>query len=171
MMFFQRRIAAQEVARDFVVTAQAFADTFVHYIAADDERIDRTVLAHRRREACAAVWAAILATFEASGFTETERATVLPLVREGLVPLWHKHCGRDESLSEVFDRRATHYLRERDPDSQLKTASRIMNEVVAVLDADCARLLPVRTLTALLAHRMLTDLRRLGELKSNYTIE
>ena len=171
MMFVQRRIAALEVARDFVVTAQAFADTFVHNIAAEDARLDAAALAHRRRETCAVVWAAIIATFDASGFTETERRAVLPLVREALIPLWQKHCGREQDLGEAFDRRAALYLRGRDPDSQLKTASRIMNEMVAALDPDAARLLPVRTLRALLAHRMLTDLRRLGEIKANYTIE
>ncbi len=171
MMFVQRRIAAQQVARDFVVTAQVFADTFVQYIASDEGNLAAEVRAHRRREACAAVWASIRATFDASGFTETERLAVLPLVRAALIPFWQKHCNREEGLGELFDGRATHYLRNRDPDSQLKTAARIMQEVVAALDGDAARVLPVRTLTALLAHRMLTDLRRLGEIKANYTIE
>lgn len=171
MMFVRRRIAAADIARHFVETAQTFADTFVQYIAVEDASVDAAVLLHRRRETCAAAWAAIVATFDASGFTETERTAVLPLVRQALIPFWQKHCGRDEDLSESFDKRAVHYLRGRDPDSQLKTAARIMNEVVSALDPDAARLLPVRTLTALLAHRMLSDLRRLGEIKASYTIE
>jgi hypothetical protein len=129
------------------------------------------VLAHRRRETCAAVWAAIVATFESSGFTKKERDLVLPAVRDALIPFWHKHCGWSAQIGESLGTRAAQYLRERDPDSQLRTATRIMNELVATLDLDGARLLPVRTLTALLAHRMLTDLRRLDTLKANYSIE
>lgn len=166
-----RRISAQEVARDFVVTAQAFADTFVQYIAAEELARDAAVLAHRKRESCAVVWAAIVATFEASGFTAADRGLVLPLVRDALMPFWHAHCGRDAQVGEALAERAAHFLRERDPDSQLKTATRIMNELMTVLDVEGAQLLPVRTLTALLAHRMLADLRRLDEVKANYSIE
>jgi hypothetical protein len=172
MMFVnERKIAARDVARDFAVTAQAFADTFVQYIAADESDVDPEVLAHRRRETCAAVWAAILATFEVSGFTEAERNTVLPLIQETLMPFWQKHCGRADDLADVLAARAKHYLRERDPESQLKTATHIMTGVMEAIGPGAGRMLPVRTLTALLAHRMLTDLRRLGEIKASYSIE
>jgi hypothetical protein len=169
MMWRPRKIAAPDLARDFAVTAQAFADSFVQYIAAEEMALDADILAHRRRETCAAVWASIEATFAASGFTDAERAIVLPLVRDSLLPFWHKHCGSVD-VDEMLGARVTHYLRDQDRHSQLKTATSIMNGLIAALDADASRLLPVRTLTALLAHRMLSDLRRLEEIKAGCTI-
>jgi hypothetical protein len=172
MMFLQlRRMAAQDLARDFVVTAQAFADTFIQYVAADHAGEETARVVHRRQEICAAVWASILATFEASGFTDEEREKIEPLVREALLPYWRKHCAQDEEFIVHVQDRASHYLQRRDARSQLKTAAGLMEELLASIDAESAKLLPKKTLTALLAHRMLSDLRRLNEIKSSYKID
>jgi hypothetical protein len=171
MMWQHRAMRAKDLARDFVVTAQAFADTFIQYVAADGHGEMIARVGHRRRETCAAVWAAVVATFDASALTEDEKARVVPLVRETMFVYWAKYCGSEmDTLAGILERSA-HYLRHSDRGSQLKTATAILNELVASLDEEGARLLPVRTLTALLAHRMLSDLRRLNEIRAGHAIE
>jgi len=170
MLWQHRKVSADEVARDFSVTAQSFADTFIQYVAAahGDEAAD--IVERRGRESCALIWAAVEATFLASAFTEDERAKVVPLVRDALVPVWRKYrVGSDDFITCVRERSGA-YLRHQDPHSQIRTATGFMAELAANLDAAVAQLLPVRTLTALLAHRMISDLRRLNELKSGYSI-
>ena len=171
-MFWQpRRLAARDLARDFVVTAQAFADTFVQYVAAEHVGESAKIVAHRRQETCAAVWASIVATFMSSAFSDEERDKVLPLVREELVPNWRKYRADDLDFSARVIERSGAYLRHYDPHSQLRTAAGLLNELLASIDRPAAELLPVRTLTALLAHRMLSDLRRLNEIKSGHSID
>jgi hypothetical protein len=170
MLWQHRRLSADEVARDFSVTAQAFADTFVQYVAAAHGPEPDAVVESRRRETCALIWAAIEATFLASAFTEEERMKVVPLVRDALVPGWRKYrVDSDDFITRVRERSGA-YLHHRDAFSQLKTATAFMNELVSSLDAEAVRLLPVKTLTALLAHRMLSDLRRLNEIKAGHSI-
>jgi hypothetical protein len=172
MMFWQhRKMTAQELARDFAVTAQAFADMFVQYVAAESHSGDILLVDQRRRETCAAVWAAISATFDASALSHDERIKVVPIVRDALLPYWQKHCAKESDLVGKITERSTHYLRSRDSSNQLRTATGIVNDLLASIDTQAAKALPVKTLTALLAHRMLSDLRRLNEIKSMYAIE
>jgi hypothetical protein len=171
-MFWQpRKMSAQELARDFVVTAQAFADTFIQYVSADHTEGNPALVVHRRRETCAVVWASIIATLDASALGDDERTKVTPLIRDALVPYWRKYCMDDLDFMAGMLARSDHYLRRHDPHSQLKTATGLMNELLANIDPVAAELLPVKTLTSLLAHRMLSDLRRLNEIKSGHTIE
>lgn len=171
-MFWQpRKLAATELARDFAVTAQAFADTFIQYLAAEAVGDDSMVLSRRRQETCAAVWASIEATFLSSALGAQERGKVLPLVREALVPNWSKYRSDEFDFTSRVLERAGEYLAYYDQHSQLKTATGILSELVASIDRPAAELLPVRTLTALLAHRMLADLRRLNDIKAGHQIE
>ena len=170
-MFWQhRRLSAEDVARDFAVTAQTFADTFVQYMAAAHGGESPRVVEGRQRESCALIWAAIEATFLASAFTEEERTKVVPLVRDTLVPAWRKFRVDGEDFITRVRERSAAYLRHQDSLSQLKTATGLMSELVANLDPETVQLLPVKTLTALLAHRMLSDLRRLNEIKAGHSI-
>jgi hypothetical protein len=106
MMFWQpRRMTAHDLARDFVVTSQAFADTFIQYVAAEHIGESAALVLNRRMETCAVVWASILATFEASGLGTEEREKVIPLVRDGLVPYWRKYGADDFAFtSHVLER-------------------------------------------------------------------
>ena len=172
-MFWQhRRLSADTVAREFSVTAQTFADTFVQYVAGspDGDGDGAALIEARRRESCALIWAAIEATFAASAFTEDERIQVVPMVRDMLVPAWRKYRVDSEDFVTRVRERSAAYLRHQDRLSQIRTATGFMNELVSNLDAEAVKLLPVRTLTALLAHRMLSDVRRLNEIKSGHTV-
>lgn len=170
-MFWQhRKLLADEVARDFCVTAQSFADTFIQYVAAAHGGETAEVVEQRGRESCALIWAVVEATFRASAFSEDERTKVVPLVRDALVPGWRKYRGDSDDFITRVRERSGDYLRHADQHSQLKTATAFMNELVSNLDAETVRLLPAKTLTALLAHRMISDLRRLNELKSGHSV-
>jgi hypothetical protein len=166
-----RRLAARDLARDFVVTAQAFADTFIQYVVAEQIGGPTTVVSRRSQETCAAVWAAIQATFMSSALSDEERERILPLIREELVPNWRKYRGDEQEFSARVIERAAQYLCHYRPDSLLKTATGLVNLLVDSIDRSAAELLPVRTLTALLAHRMLSDVRRLNEIKANNLID
>jgi len=170
MLWQHRKLAAEELARDFSVTAQNFGDTFVQYVAGSMGGESTPVIELRRRESCALTWAAIEATFVASALTEEERDKVVPLVRDALLPYWRKYRVDTEDFITRVRERSAAYLRHQDPMSQLKTATGFMNELVSNLDPEAVRLLPQRTLTAMLAHRMLSDLRRLNEIKAGHSI-
>jgi hypothetical protein len=170
MFWQQRKLPADDAAREFSVTALGFADTFVQYVASTQGAASASVGEARRVEACALIVAAVQATFTASAFTREETAKVVPLVRDSLVESWHTPGADNVQFSLRVRERSDTYLRHQDSLSQLKTATRFMMELVANLDAEARELLPVRTLTALLAHRMLSDVRRLNELKSGFSI-
>jgi len=170
-MFWQpRKLTADEVARDFAVSAQAFADTLVQYVAAEHAGESDAVVETRRRESCALIWAAIEATFAASAFTEEERTKVVPMVRDALVPHWRKYRADSEDFLTRVRERSAAYLRHQDPLSQIRTATLFMNELLSNLDAETTSLLPAKTLTAMLAHRMLSDVRRLNEIKAGHSV-
>jgi hypothetical protein len=165
------KIRAEDLAKDFVSSAQSFADTFVQYIApatADESSED---IRRRRRESCAALWAAIVATFEASALTDQERARVIPLVRQQLLAGWNKHCANDPAHLDEIGVRSTHYLRNHDRSSQLATATNIMKDLLQALDPAIALAVPMKRLAAMIAHRMLADLRHLNEIKAGHLIE
>jgi hypothetical protein len=170
MLWQHRQMAADDLARVFSLTAQSFADTFIQYVAATHGGESEAAIGLRRRESCALIWAAVEATLIASALTDEERDKVVPLVRDALMPYWRKYRVDTEDFITRVRERSAAYLRHQDRMSQLKTAAGFMNELLSNLDAETARLLPVKTLTALLAHRMLSDLRRLNEIKSGHSI-
>jgi len=162
---------AQELARDFVSAAQAFSDAFLEFVAPDNGVDQVEVLLARRREACAALWAAIVATFEASALTDQEKARIVPLVRHEMLAAWNKHCAGDPAFLYDITERSNHYLRKIDRSSQLKTATNLLEDLLDSIDAEAARTLPARRLAAMVAHRMLGDLQRLNEIKANHLID
>jgi hypothetical protein len=170
-MFWQhRKLTADELAREFSVTAQAFSDGFIQYVAAGQSGESPEIRERRHAEACALILASIEATFMASALTQAEREKVVPRVRESLSSYWCKYSpGRMDFVDRV-KARACVYLQLQDELSQLKTATRMILELAANLDADAATSLPTRTLTALLAHRMLADSWRLNEIKAGFSI-
>ena len=169
--FASRTMAAQDLARDFVATAQSFADTFVECIASQSQSTDSDELQQHRRESCAALWAAVVATFEASALSDTDKARVVPLVRQEMLAAWNKLCANDPARVGEITERSPHYLRDQDRSSQLTTATNIMKNLLEAIDPLAARALPVKRFAAMIAHRMLSDLRRLNELTLEYQIE
>jgi hypothetical protein len=165
------RVSAQQLARDFVATAETFADSFIQHLVPENATEDADVLLARRREACAALWAAIVATFEASALTDREKARIVPLVRQEILAAWNKHCASDPALLYDIRERSNHYLRNSDRSNQLATATNLMRDLLEAIDPEAARALPARRLAAMVAHRMLGDLQRLNAIKADYSID
>jgi hypothetical protein len=162
---------AMDLARDFAVSAQSFADTFIQYIAPQNGNCKPEELLRYRREGCAALWAASVATFEASALTDQEKVLVVPIVRQELLAAWNKHCAGDAGNLYEIAERSTHYLRNHDRSSQLLTATNIVNALLEAIDPEAARAVSTKRLTAMIAHRMLSDLKHLNEVKARYSIE
>jgi hypothetical protein len=167
----QARMSAQELARDFVSAARTFTDTFVQLIAPENGVDQAEVLLGRRREACAALWAAVVATFEASALTDQEKVRIVPLVGQEMLALWNKHCAGDPAFLYDITERSIHYLRNIDRSSQLRTATNLLEDLLDSIDSGAARVLPARRLAAMVAHRMLGDLQRLNEIKARHLID
>jgi hypothetical protein len=167
----QARMSAQELTRDFVSTARTFADAFVQFIAPESAGDEAEVLLARRREACAALWAAVVATFDASALSDQEKARIVPLVRQEMFAAWNKHCAGDPAVLYDITERSNHYLRNIDRASQLKTATNLLKDLLESIDSDAAHALPARRLAAMVAHRMLGDLQRLNEIKAGHSID
>jgi hypothetical protein len=171
LQFALARMSAQELARDFVSTARTFADAFIQVIAPENGADEADVLLARRREACAALWAAVVATFDASALTDQEKARIVPLVRQEMLGAWNEHCAGDPAVLYDITERSTHYLRNIDRSSQLRTATNLLNDLLGSIDSEAAQTLPARRLAAMVAHRMIGALQRLNEIKAGHSID
>ena len=167
-----KRIPVHLLARDFGSLLSDFTgqvDALLTQPALTDAHVP---IAHIRREVCAAVWAAMLAAFDASSLSPEEKAALSPLLQEKLIPLWEKHCTSDPDLIEYLSERATFYAHGRDPASQVATAStivqRLLDETGSIGDAK--RQL-ARKLIPLFAHRMLGDRTYIDDLKTRVGIQ
>lgn len=157
-------ITAQGVASTFAAASQEFAECFFAQVAsahADEVSIQE----HWRTEACAAVWAAISATLDATNFSDEERAVLVPLVMQYMVPFWLKHCGCESDVSQMLTDRASRYLRNRQQGNLMKTAASIVSDLMEAAGTSReSRPKTGRLLTTTLAHRMLSDLQRLDDI-------
>jgi hypothetical protein len=168
MLFAQRKIPAALLARNYVPALETFADELHEQITGNG----RTLSADQQREVCAAVWAAIRTTLDASALSDRERKKLAPLIFETMVPHWRKHCATEADIYEALQQRASHYLRNRDLASQLKTAANIVNILIDTVGAGrSARSTRERLLATHIAYRMLEDLQDLNSIKVNHVIE
>ena len=168
MVFSQHKIPADQLARDYVLALETFADELHEQITSGGNSLN----ADQQREVCAAVWAAIRTTLDASALSDRETKKLAPLIFETMVPHWRKHCATDADIQGVLHQRSSHYLRNRDLASQLKTASNIVNVLMDTVGTDrSARSARERLLATHIAYRILEDLQDLNNIKSKHVIE
>jgi hypothetical protein len=167
-----RPIPAQRLASDFGSLLGDFTDEVGALLTQPALAESGVPVAHVRREVCAAVWAAILAAFDASVLSAEEKAALSPLLQEKLIPLWEKHCASDPDVIGYLSERAAFYMQGRDPASQVATASvivrRLLDEAGAV--GETKRQLALK-LIPLFAHRMLGDRTYIDDLKTRVGIQ
>ena len=165
-MFWQPPpISASKLATDYVSGAREFLDKVVDLCARLENVGDD---GSPRQEACAALWAAMVTAVEASSFNEEDRKQLLPLILDAYLPYWEKHCGANARSHD----RCSRYLQARDAQSHLRTAVAMADsllEAMAVPDANRAAYSKV--FSALLAHRILSDVQHFNEIKSNYSLK
>jgi hypothetical protein len=168
MFFSQRKIPADQLARNYVLAVETFADELHEQITSGG----RALNADQQREVCAAVWAAIRTTLDASALSDRETRKLEPLIFETMAPHWRKHCATDADIHGALHQRSSHYLRNRDLESQLKTASNIVNVLMDTVESDrSARSARERLLATHIAYRILEDLQDLNNIKTNHVID
>jgi len=166
----RRGISAKKVARDFGLDITSFIDevlALVSELASDQASASP---AERRRETCAALWTTILLSLDASSLRADEAQALRSSLFACLEPAWRRHWSAiDENQLRA---RAQKYLNLKDARSQVKTASKIVAclfDTIQATEQGQRRL--GKRLAALLAHRMLTDVHRLNEVKMNFRIQ
>jgi hypothetical protein len=167
-----RGISAEQLARDYGVSLNGFAEEIVTLLTALPPEDVSAPVPERCRETCASVWAAMVAALDASSLTTQERQRITPMLRDVVVPYWRQHCAADEDIPGMLDARSVHYLRHRDPASQIKTATHVVGRLLETIGiAAHARAALATTLTAAFAHRMLGDIHRINEVRARFGID
>jgi hypothetical protein len=168
----KRAITASELARDYGVSLNEFAEQVMALLARFDKDPPPARLSMRRREICAAVSAAMSAALDASMLTPEEREKLDPLLREVLLPFWNKHCAADENAASYIVERRGHYLAARVAGSQLKSA---VNIVATLLDALELSEDQKTELTLILApsfaHRMVADVYHINDVRTRLGLQ
>ena len=118
----ERRISASKLARDYGVSINDFTNEVVALLARAHGDSASLRTGPGRREVCAAVSAAMVAALDASTLSDEERAKLLPLIGEVLMPFWTTHCASDSDAAAYITGRTAHYLSGRVAGSQVKSA-------------------------------------------------
>jgi hypothetical protein len=172
MPMTRRGISATQLAREYGVSLNEFADDVLNLLAQLDPDEVLADSAERCRESCAAVWSAMVAALDSSSLTKDEREHLTPMLLAVLLPFWKKHCPDEPDLPTLLAERASHYLRHRDSSSQIKTAANLVNGLMHRLGiAPMTQISLGKSLTALFAHRMLGDTHRINEVRARFGIE
>lgn len=169
----RRGIPASQIARDYGVSLNEFTDAVIKLLAKEWPESAEDKSSVRRTEICAAVSGAMIASLNASTLLPEEREAIQRLVNEGLLPFWTKHCAADNpQLAAVIAERARHYVEQRVPGSQVKSAAAIVTELLRSLHApqDQRAMLQERLVPAF-AHRMVGDVYRINEVRRTHGIE
>ena len=168
----RRGISAAQLARDYAVSLNEFADDVVNLLNQLDESQVSADAAERCRESCAAVWGAMVVALEASSLSTEEREQLTPMLLNVLQPYWKKHCADEVDIPALLSARAAVYLQQRDSASHIKTAANIVNGLMLKLGvAPPVQVSLGRSLTALFAHRMLGDIQHINDVRARFGIE
>jgi hypothetical protein len=168
----RRGKSAAQLAREYGVSLNEFADDVVNLLAQLDPSEVAADPAERCRESCAAVWSAMVAALDASSLTPDERERLTPMLLDVLQPFWKKFYANEANIPAALSARAARYLRQRDAESQIRTAANLVNDLMhqlGIAPSTQARL--GKSLTALFAHRMLGDTHRINEVRARYGID
>jgi len=165
-------MSATQLAREYAVSLNEFADDVVNLLGQLDPGEVEADAAERCRESCAAVWTAMVAALDASTLTKAEREHLTPLLLDVLLPFWKKHCADEPDIPALLTARAAHYLQYRDPASQVRTAANLVNSLMRRLGvAPQTQVSLGKSLAALFAHRILGDTHRINEVRARFGIE
>ena len=168
----ERRISASKLARDFGVGVGDFTNEVVALLARAHGDSASLRNGSGRREVCAAVSAVMEAALDASTLSDEERAKLLPLINEVLVPFWTNHCATDSGAAAYIAGRSAHYLSGRVPGSRVKTAVNIVTALLDALEIPAERRDELTVaLAPSFAHRMVADSYRLNDVRAKYGIE
>jgi hypothetical protein len=168
-MWQQDTNTTEQLAKGFAASGSRFAKTFLSKIQSGANG-GMALDANGQAEVCAAVWAAIEATFDASHYSKEQRAELLPLVWQMMAPFWAKHGPEMTAGMHLVADKARRYL----PVDAAHDVHQIAANIVGVLldtlaVADNAGSPAGRQLRATLSSHMLADLGRLDALNGRNT--
>jgi hypothetical protein len=165
-------ITASELARNYGVSLNEFTDEVIALLARLDDDPAPLRGHARRREVCAAVSAAMKFALDTSTLTPEERAKLDPLIHEVLLPYWKKHCEADADAAAYITERSGFYLSKTAPGSQVRTALAIVQSLVDELGIPDARKPELmRVLAPSFAHRMISDVHRINDLRTRFGVQ
>jgi hypothetical protein len=165
-------MSAEELARNYGVSLNEFADEVMKLLARFDTDPPAARVSLHRLEVCAAVSAAMSFALDSSQLTPEERAQLDPLLHEVLVPLWNRHCATDANAAAYITDRANFYLARRVAGSQVKTAVNIVILLVEALKLPAERGPElVKALSPAFAHRMVADVYRLNDVRARFGLQ
>jgi hypothetical protein len=168
----KRGIPASQLARDYGVSLNEFADDVIATLARLDGEGAAARSAAHRREICAAVSAAMAAALDASTLSADEREKLQPLLHQVLIPFWTRHCAADCDAASFIATRTEHYLAGRVQGSQVKTAVNIVATLLEALEVPAdKRSQFAKSLSPAFAHRMVGDVYHLNDMRSRLGIE
>jgi hypothetical protein len=168
----KRGISASQLARDYSVGLNEFANDVIATLARLDGADATARSSAHRREICAAVSAAMAAALDASMLTHDERQKLQPLLHEVLIPFWTRHCADDCDAPSYITQRAEHYLAGRIDGSQVKTAVNIVASLLEALEVPAEkRSTFAKSLSPAFAHRMVGDVYHLNDMRSRLGLE
>jgi hypothetical protein len=167
----QRGMPASQLARDYGVSLKDFSNEVIALLARVDGA-DTAGNSARRREICAAVSATMAIALDTSSLSDEERAKLRPLLHEVLLPFWNSHCAGDARAANLITERSTHYLGRRVMGSQIKTAVNIVTALLDALEIPAERRNELAaTLAPSFAHRLVSDIHRINDVRARFGIE
>lgn len=168
----RRRIPVTQLAHDYGASLNEFSESLFGLIGQEWAAEEAASLPHRR-EICAAVSAAMMASLEASALSLEERDHLQPLMGEVLLPFWTRHCaGENPELSEWIAARARYYLATCVHNSRVKSAANLASALLDALQApESLRSALLTRLVPAFAHRMVGDVYRIDEVRRKQGIE
>ena len=157
----------ESVAVAYVIVLTSLAETLFEHTVPIDGDVDSGATALRRREICAAVWAANRAALDASNLSASERALFGNLVWRRLVLHWQSFCGSIEEGPAWLESRSADYLPAQTRMNAVETASHILKHLFRAMGANEQRhFAHLRVLASLVGHRISSEVDHLNELKS-----
>jgi hypothetical protein len=162
-------VSLDSLALAYVIVLNSLAETLYEHTAPVDGDADSQAMTRRRREICAAVWAANRAALDASNLSGNERALMNKLVWRRLHVHWKSFCGSSEEGAAWLESRSTEYLRAQVRASAVTAASHIVKMLFdAIGSKENGASAHSRVLASLVGHRIISEVNHLNELKSQF---
>jgi hypothetical protein len=162
-------ISLKSLAVAYVIVLNSLAVTLVAQIELANEDVDAEAKGRRRREVCAAVWAANRAALDASNLSAIERGLMNNMVWRRLMLHWQNFCGLDEAGSAWLERRSAEYLPAQTRMNPVTTASHIIKRLFQATGANERRQFAhTRALACLVGQRITSEVNHFNELKSQF---
>jgi len=162
-------VSLEPVAVAYVIVFNSLAETLFEHIAFANGDVNSQETNRRRREICAAVWAANRTALNASNLSPEERALMDKLVWRRVLLYWQSACGSNEEGAAWLERRSAEYLQAQTRGNPITTASHIIEMLFdAIGMKEHAQSTHSRVLASLVGHRIISEVNHLNELKSQF---